>query len=145
MNDNSKKSVANSLEAEEKLIPYMSYLLQDLWALGSSADQILDLIGTLHFPSDTVNILDLGCGKGAVFVQIASRFGFNVVGVDLMAEFLKEAQKKSNEFQVSDLCTFVEQDILNYVKNEKNFDAVILASLGGIFGNNKNTVEKLRT
>jgi len=145
MNDKSQQSVANSLEAEENLLPYMPYLLQDLWALGSSVNQILDLIGTLPLSSDSAKVLDLGCGKGAVSVQIASKFGFDVVGVDAMSEFLKDAQRKSSEYQVSDLCCFIERDILTYVANGHNFDIVILASLGGIFGSNKKTIENLRT
>ena len=145
MNDNPQQSVANSLEVEKWLLPYMSWLLQDLWALGSSVDQILDLLSTLPLSSDTTKVLDLGCGKGAVSVQIASKFGFDVVGIDAMPEFLKDAHKKSSEYQVSDLCTFIEQDILTYVIDKHNFDIVILASLGGIFGSNKNTIKKLRT
>ena len=145
MNDNTKQSVANSLEAKKRLLPYMSYLLQDLWALGSSVDQILDLFSTLPLSSDTVKVLDLGCGKGAVSVQIASKFRFDVTGVDAMPEFLKDANKKSSEYQVSGLCTFIEQDILTYVIDEHNFDIVILASLGGIFGSNKKTIKNLRT
>jgi cyclopropane fatty-acyl-phospholipid synthase-like methyltransferase len=145
MNDNPQQSVANSLEVEIKLLPHMPYLLQDLWALGSSVDQILDLISTLALSSDTAKILDLGCGKGAVSVQIASKFGFTVVGVDAMPEFLKDANKKSAKYQVSDLCTFIEQDILTYVTDKHDFDIVILASLGGIFGSNKKTIKKLRT
>ena len=145
MNDKSQQSVANSLEAEENLLPYMPYLLQDLWALGSSVNQILDLIGTIPLSSDSAKVLDLGCGKGAVSIRIASKFRFDVVGVDAMPEFLKDAQRKSAEYQVSDLCCFIERDILTYVTNEHNFDIVILAALGGIFGSNKKTIENLRT
>jgi SAM-dependent methyltransferase len=145
MSDNLQQSVADSLEAEKKLLPYMSYLLQDLWALGSSVDQILDLLSTLPLSPDTAKVLDLGCGKGAVSVQIAWKFGFDVVGVDAMPEFLKDAHKKSSEYQVSDLCTFIEQDILTYVIDKHDFDVVILASLGGIFGSSKDTIKKLRT
>jgi ubiquinone/menaquinone biosynthesis C-methylase UbiE len=145
MNDKSQQSVANSLEAEENLLPYMPYLLQDLWALGSSVNQLLDLIGTLPLSSGSAKVLDLGCGKGAVSIRIASKFRFYVVGVDAMSEFLKDAQKKSSEYQVSDLCCFIERDILTYVTKEHNFDIVILASLGGIFGSNKKTIENLRT
>jgi len=145
MRDNPQQSVADSLEVEKKLLPYMSYLLQDLWALGSSIDQILDLFSTLPLSPDTAKVLDLGCGKGAISVQIASKLGFEVVGVDAMPEFLEVAHKKSSEYQVSDLCTFTEQDILTYVIDKHNFDAVILASVGGIFGSNKNSIKKLRT
>jgi ubiquinone/menaquinone biosynthesis C-methylase UbiE len=145
MNDNPQQSVANSLEVEKKLLPYMPYLLQDLWALGCSVDQILDLISTLALSSDTAKVLDLGCGKGAASVQIASKFGFVVVGVDAMPELLKDANRKSAKYQVSDMCTFIEQDILTYVIDKHDFDIVILASLGGVFGSNKNTLKKLRT
>ena len=145
MSDNPQQSVADSLEVDKKLLPYMSYLLQDLWALGSSVDQILDLFSTLPLSPGAARVLDLGCGKGAVSVQIAAKFGFHVVAVDALPEFLKDAHKKSSEYQVSDLCIFIEQDILTYVIDEHDFDAVILASLGGIFGSNRNTIKKLRT
>ena len=145
VSNNPQQSVADSLEVDKKLLPYMPYLLQDLWALGCAVDQILDLFDTLPLSPDTAKVLDLGCGKGAVSVQIASKFGFHVEGVDAMPEFLKDAHKRSSTYQVSDLCTFIEQDIQTYVTDEHNFDAVILASLGGIFGNNKDTVKKLRT
>jgi len=100
MGDDVIQSVADSLEADKKLLPYMSYLLQDLWALGSSVDQILDLLSTLSLSQDSAKVLDLGCGKGALSVQIASRFGFDTVGVDAMPEFLKDASKKASEYQV---------------------------------------------
>ena len=145
MDDDSKKSVANSLETEIKLLPYMPYLLQDLWAMGCSADQILDSIARLNLTSGAVKVLDLGCGKGALSVQIAAKFGFNVTGIDVMLDFLKVAEKKSAEYKVTALCTFIKEDIMNYVKDNHDFNIVILASLGGIFGNNKQTIEKLRT
>jgi len=145
MNNDSQKSVADSLEVEKKLLQYMPYLLQDLWAMGCSADQILDLIANLNLPAGSVKVLDLGCGKGALSVQIAAKFGFNVSGVDAMPEFLKVAEEKSNEYKVTSLCTFIKEDILNYVTDSHDFNIVILASLGGIFGSNKQTIEKLRT
>jgi len=145
MNDKIQKSLAASLEVEEKLLPYVSYLLQDLWSLGSSVDQILEFIDSLHLPSATASILDLGCGKGAVCVPIASKFGCKVVGVDFMSEFLEDARNKATEFHVSHLCSFIKHDILDFVVDEHEFDVVILASLGGIFKTFKNTVAKLRT
>lgn len=143
--DSQQQSIADSLEAEKKLLPYMPYLLQDLWALGSSVDKIIDLIGTLPLTSEKVNVLDLGCGKGAVSVQIAAKFGFAVVGVDAMHEFTHDARKKASEYKVSELCSFIEGDIRNYVVDTHNFDIVILASLGGIFGNNRDSIKTLRT
>lgn len=145
MDANSQKSVADSLETSKELLPYMPYLLQDLWTMGCSANQILDLITNLKFPAGSVNVLDLGCGKGALSIQIAVKFGFNVTGVDAMSEFLKVAEEKSTEFKVASLCTFINDDILRYVKEKHDFNIVVLSSLGGIYGSNKQTIEKLRT
>ncbi len=107
MQDQSQQSVANSLEVDENLLQYMPYLLLDLWALGSSVTQILDLVKALPLSSDKPTVFDLGCGKGTVSVQIASRFGFEVVSVDAMPEFLEVASKKSSEYLISGMCTFV--------------------------------------
>jgi len=145
MLDRIEQSISNSLEVDKHLLPYMPFLLQDLWALGSSVEYIIDIVGSLNLPFNLTKVLDLGCGKGAVSIQIASKFGFNVVGVDVMVAFLEDARKKASEHNVSHLCQFINQDIMEYVSVEHEFDLVILASLGGILGSFKNTIAKLRT
>jgi SAM-dependent methyltransferase len=137
-------SVAASLEADQRLLPWLPYLLQDLWALGSAIDQIIALVGSLGLPPNT-RVLDLGCGKGAVAVMLASKFKLQVVGIDLMTAFLTDADRKASEYRVSDLCDFRYLDILEFVSEEHDFDLVVLASVGGIFGSVENTVGRLRT
>lgn len=44
-------------------------------------DSLYDLIGHLGLPR-SATVVDVGCGKGAQAVDLANRFGFNVVGVD---------------------------------------------------------------
>ena len=70
----------------------MPFLLQDLWALGSSVDDILDCLGIPDFTSGVTHLLDLGCGKGAVSVRAAARFGFRMIGLDVMEAFLEDAR-----------------------------------------------------
>ena len=145
MSDRTEQSIADSLEVDKKLLPYVPFLLQDLWALGSSVDYIIDVVGSLNLPPAQTKLLDLGCGKGAVSIQIASKLGFTVVGVDRMTPFLEDAQNKAIEYHVSHLCEFINQDIMEFVSVEHGFDLVILASLGGIFESFKNTIATLRT
>lgn len=144
MGNETNESIANSLEANEKLLPYMPYLLQDLWALGSSIDKIILAISELQLSNSNIKVLDLGCGKGAVSIKVASKFGFNVDGIDAMKKFLKDARCKAREYGVSHFCNFIEDDIIDYTKMEHDYDIVILASLGGIFGSNSQTIEILR-
>ncbi|MEN8194738.1 MAG: class I SAM-dependent methyltransferase, partial [Bacteroidota bacterium] len=121
------------------------YLLQDLWALGSSVDQIIDAVDTFNLHTPSVKILDLGCGKGALSVRLASKYRLKVVGIDAIPEFLDYAIEKAVEYNVSHLCEFIEDDILEFTSVEHDFDIVILASLGGIFGSLKDTIERLRS
>jgi ubiquinone/menaquinone biosynthesis C-methylase UbiE len=145
MHDDLQKSVADSLETEKDFLPFLPYLIQDLWALGCAVDQILELLGSLAFESNSAALLDLGCGKGAVSVRAADKFGIRSTGVDAMPEFLEVAKTKAAEYGVSRQCRFIRQDILEYVQNTHQFDVVVLASLGGIFGSNKDTVARMRT
>ncbi|MBA4311776.1 MAG: hypothetical protein C0417_04005 [Chlorobiaceae bacterium] len=142
---NSEKSIADSLEVNKRLLPHMPFLLQDLWVLGSSADQIIEVVGSLKSLSPLKKILDIGCGKGAVSIQLVARYGFQAVGIDAMSPFLEEAEKKGSERNVSHLCQFINQDIREYVSNDHDYDLVILAALGGIFGSFQNTIAKMRT
>lgn len=144
MNSETKKSLAESLETDINLLPYMPWLLQDLWELGSSVELILESIKELDLAPHS-HVLDLGCGKGAVSIKIAAQFGFDVVGIDAMEEFLQVARIKSEEWYVTDRCQFIKQDMRDYVKTPHNFDIVILASIGGIFGTWKDTIATLRT
>jgi ubiquinone/menaquinone biosynthesis C-methylase UbiE len=145
--------ISDSLEATPDLLPYMPYLLQDLWALGSSVDQIIEAVGRLPFRTEenagedagkTITALDLGCGKGAVSVRLASEFGFSVVGIDAMDEFLSVAGSKAAEFGVEDRCSFINGDIHEYTGETHTFDIVVLASLGFFFGSIGETVGTLR-
>lgn len=78
-------AVADSLQVEKRLLPHLPYLLQDLWALGCAVDRIIDLVGSLGLAAGS-RALDLGCGKGAVAVRLASELGLEVVGIDLQAD-----------------------------------------------------------
>lgn len=144
MSENLPTSVADSLEADPLLLPYMTFLLQDLWALGSDVESIIRAVDSLGLASSETNVLDLGCGKGAVSIQIAMRFGFRVFGIDAMAPFIEDAITKSRQNGVFHLCTFKQQDIFQFLTTGHQFDLVIFASLGGLLGTFQETVGKLR-
>jgi SAM-dependent methyltransferase len=90
-----EQRLAESLTAQTtELIPYLSYLLQDLWELGSSPKDIIALLSEHVHVTEKTQVLDLACGKGAVSVHIAGTWGCRVKGIDIMTEFIDFAQKK---------------------------------------------------
>lgn len=133
-----EEKLAKSLTAESiELIPYLPYLLQDLWELGSSPRDILDLITEHIQVSKETRVLDLACGKGAVSVNLAKELGCMVKGIDLMPEFIAFALDKAQEFGVGELCEFVVGDITKLVETEKGYDLVILGAVGDVLGNSR--------
>ncbi|HNT04445.1 MAG TPA: class I SAM-dependent methyltransferase, partial [Bacillota bacterium] len=78
-----EEKLAKSLTGETtELIPYLPYLLQDLWELGSDPKEIIKLIRKNIRKVKDLKILDLACGKGAVSVKLAKELGCHVQGID---------------------------------------------------------------
>jgi SAM-dependent methyltransferase len=142
---NVEEKLAKSLTAEStELIPYLPYLLQDLWELGSSPKDIIDMIQKHIRVSDKSKVLDLACGKGAVSVQVAEALCCMVKGIDIIPEFIDFAKKKAQEYGVENLCEFKVGDINEAVKIEKDYDIVILGAVGDVPGNPEETIQKLK-
>jgi ubiquinone/menaquinone biosynthesis C-methylase UbiE len=144
MENNLEKSVADSLETNPQFLPYLPDLLTDLWELGCSLEQILKAIKQLNLSSDETEVLDLGSGKGAVSIMLAKQLGFKVVGVDACKPFIEVAIQKAIEHNVQDLCKFIYGDIRLFVREKREFDLVIYASLGGVLGNFAEIIKRTR-
>lgn len=139
-----EEKLAKSLTAESvELIPYLPYLLQDLWELGSSPKDMIHLISKNIIISEKTKVLDLACGKGAVSIKLAKELGCQVKGIDIMKDFIENAKKKAREFKVETLCEFIVGDINQYVEVEKGYDIVILGAVGEVLGNQEETLNKL--
>jgi hypothetical protein len=72
MHKETEEKLAKALTAETtELIPFLPYLLQDLWELGSNPRDIIKLIKKHITISENTVFLELACGKGACAVKIA--------------------------------------------------------------------------
>ncbi|MGC9365371.1 MAG: class I SAM-dependent methyltransferase [Fidelibacterota bacterium] len=141
-----KESVLMSLDGRNvELFPYIPYLLKDLWELGSSADQVIKLLDQqdIDFQRRRYRILDLGCGKGAVSIPLAKKYGFTVTGIDAVSEFVEIAQEKALEWGVGEMCRFEVGDIREYIQKCPSADIIILGSIGPVFGNVQQTLRAL--
>ena len=100
-----EETIAAAMDITEKeLLPFLPYILQDFWEIGADPDTISSLIEK-HFNSfKTLNVLDLGCGKGPVSVKIAKKLGCKCYGIDAIPDFIDYAILKAKEYNVSGLC-----------------------------------------
>jgi len=88
-------------------------------------------------------VLDLGCGKGAVAVALARRFGASVCGVDGMSAFIDEARALAESQGVAKQCEFRCGD-LRASLDDATFDVVMMLGLGPVLGSPSQTVATLR-
>ncbi len=142
--DNTSEKLAKSLTADTTdIIPYLPYLLQDLWELGSSGQEMLELLRQ-HVPVTAgFSALDLGCGKGAVSVTLARSLGIRCKGIDLIGDFIREAGEKASEHGVDGLCEFAGGDIKQAVLHERDYDLVIFGAVGDVLGDRPKTLNAL--
>jgi cyclopropane-fatty-acyl-phospholipid synthase len=69
-----------------------------------------------------MEVVDIGCGYGALAISLARDFGVRVTGISLSPEQLGEARSRAMEAGVADRVTFLEQD---YRSLQGKFDRVV--------------------
>jgi SAM-dependent methyltransferase len=85
------------------------------------ATNAVDLILKNIDKTKTKSVLDLACGAGRHSILLAQK-GFDVVGVDLSKNLLKNAKSKANELQLS--IKFIEADLRTFSVN-RTFDLIL--------------------
>ncbi len=139
-----EEEVAASLEVEDPaLLPWLPELLRDLESLGSVPEDIVAVLREAGL-APGARVLELGCGKGATARAVARELGCHVVGVDGFAPFVEEARRAAGAEGLSARCHFRHADLRDVVREGAVYDAVLLISVGPVFGDHGRTVEALR-
>ena len=84
-----ERELAQSLDADPALLPWLAELLQDVWALGCDPEIVVDLLrrsGVRHGSE----VLDLACGKGAIAIPLARATGCRITSIDLFGDFVRQ-------------------------------------------------------
>lgn len=149
MNEQSYKSLEESVVAAmdggtPELFQYLPYILQDFWEIGADPEAIINMVQKHSLAGPDLQVLDLGCGKGAVSVKMAQKIGCNCFGIDAVEAFINEAATKAAEYHVGYLCRFEVNDIRTRVKTLIGFDVIVLGAIGPVLGNFFETLSVLK-
>ncbi len=138
-----EEMIAYALEVSPSLLPYIPELLADLDELGSDAQLIVEVLRELEI-SRASRVIDLGCGKGATAVEIASELGYRVFGIELFEPFVDACNEAARAAGVAALCEFRHGNILKLVDTVEPADVVIFSALGDVLGPLDETVRVIR-
>lgn len=143
MENLTNKEFKNSLDiTNDEIEKYIPELLQGLWELGSVPEYITRLIER-NIKTKCPNVIDLGCGKGAVLVKIAKMIDIKAIGVDIVPEFIEEANKYVKDYGVTDKIIFKTEDIIETIKSTPKQDIVIYGYDSEILGYLDSTLREL--
>lgn len=122
----SARLAARSLDVPEGGAHLIPKFFRPLHALGSVPEFTARRLKAAGVRAGS-RVLDLGCGKGAVAVEIASRTGCRVLGVDAFAPFLADCRALARERGVEELCAFRTGMAERF--RARGFDAVVLLNV----------------
>jgi ubiquinone/menaquinone biosynthesis C-methylase UbiE len=130
-----EESIAFAMDSNQdtEIIPFLPYILQDFWELGTPPEMVINLIQKNCKNYSNLNVLDLGCGKGATSVKLSAALKCNCYGIDGIPEFIETAKGKAKEYGVETLCRFEVGDIREKIEELDKFDVIILGATGPIY------------
>jgi ubiquinone/menaquinone biosynthesis C-methylase UbiE len=139
-----KESIAASMDGyDTAIVPFLPYILQDFWTLGTPPERVLYFIQKYCKNYPNLRVLDLGCGKGAVSVKLAAVLKCRCYGIDALPEFIETSKEKAREYDVDALCRFEVGDIREKIDECGQFDVIVLGAIGQAFGNYYTTLTTL--
>jgi SAM-dependent methyltransferase len=116
-----------SLGAPLALIPVLDQLLSTAPTFGASPDSVAGMLARAGVGRAS-HVLDLGCGNGAVAVEISRRLGCRVLGIDVHGPFVKAARGLARSAGVGRRCTFKVADVRSFT-SPVLFDVAIMLNL----------------
>jgi ubiquinone/menaquinone biosynthesis C-methylase UbiE len=97
---------------------------QSKWRFSSAMRRMEDVLGEeLSLPADA-EVLDAGCGMGDVARAMATRFGLQVTGTDILEFNLAEARRRSAKEGLADRTRFIWGDYHDLDLPGSSFDGV---------------------
>lgn len=127
-----EREVAASVDATADLLPVFGELFAELDGLGSLPVRTCGLLRKWGVGEGS-RVMDLGCGKGAVGVEVARRLGSRVDGVDGCAAFVEAARELAAKRGVEGRCRFLVGDVWAAAARARGgYHAAVMAGVAGV-------------
>lgn len=140
------QSIAESMDAEYDLVPFLADLLADLEDLGARAEDVLRIVAEAGLQAGLqagARVLDMGSGKGAAAIAIAQQYEVDVLGLDAHPDFVTHANQRAQLAGVQNRCRFEVADVALFEPAGER-DLLLYLAMGDLLGDTGQTLGALR-
>lgn len=126
--------LADCVGIKPELIPYFIELQRDRTILDPFLPASVRQLGRVMDLKPGQRILDLACGKAGVSLPLVLMYQVNLVGIDILPEFVREAWSRAEASGLYDLCDFIMADAAQFAaKTKSRWDAVLMLGASPIW------------
>ena len=119
--------LAGRLGIKPEMLPYTVELCQDNTIINPLLPETAARLGRIMDLRPGQKILDLACGKAGVTLPLVRTYKVELLGIDLLQEFLREAWSRAEYTGLYDKCDFRHGDVVEFVANTKRqWDGVFI-------------------
>lgn len=136
-------AIAGSLDADPELLPFLPELLAGLDALGYPPAFALALVEPHLGDRRDLEMLDLGCGKGACLRAFSKKFKWHGLGVDLFPPFIEDARRSAKREGLEPRLRFTAGDMVATAAASHPVDLVIFGYDSDAFGDLNTTLQAI--
>ncbi|MBF0528879.1 MAG: methyltransferase domain-containing protein [Deltaproteobacteria bacterium] len=112
---------------DPELMPFLADLFLNLTVLNPIRLETARRLGPILDLRPGQRVLDLACGKAGVSLPLVYTYKVNLVGVDLMPDFIREAWSRAEHAGLLDKVQFILDDGASYVRNKPSiWEAVLI-------------------
>ncbi len=124
--------LAGRLGIKPELVPYFIDLQRDRVILNPLLPDSVRRLGRAMGLKQGQRVLDLACGKAGVSLPLVFIYKVELLGVDIIPEFIRQAWSRAEASGLYLLCDFINDDAASFAeKTRKKWDAVLM--LGASF------------
>ncbi|MBW1710423.1 MAG: class I SAM-dependent methyltransferase, partial [Deltaproteobacteria bacterium] len=130
------KYLADRLGVKPELVPYFVELQRDKVIINPLLPDSIRQLGRSMDLSSGQRVLDLACGKAGVSLPLVLIYKVELLGIDILPEFIRQAWSRAEASGLYHLCDFINDDAAQFVEKTKStWDAVLMLGASFIWEN----------
>lgn len=127
-----------------EMVPFFIETFRDHTIINPLTEKSARRIGRLLELKPGKKVLDLACGKAGVSLPMVFAYKVELLGVDILPDFIREAWSRAEASGLYHLCDFITENAAQFTaETRRKWDAVLMLGASPVWGGLKGCLESL--